>query len=133
MSRVNIGRPPVLTKCRSFERFCKDKNHTGKFIIYPCFRCNGKGWIYDPLDSPDPYEGNKLRNTLRCPTCDRSGIGKRKDLYLLWKREKTKWTLKQKEYNNMISMLRNIESKLKSTEIQFLRSVSEMRIKQCFI
>lgn len=39
----------------------------GKII---CTSCDGTGRIYDPDDPPDCYEGNKLRNVIKCSKCN---------------------------------------------------------------
>lgn len=40
---------------------------------YPCHGCGGKGWYYDPNDSPCPVEGNKLRDRIKCAKCKHTG------------------------------------------------------------
>ena len=129
---MNIGRPK-LKKCRSFKQFCKDKNHTTKDILYPCCKCNGNGRIYDPLDPADVYEGNKLRNRIECNVCNGSGIGKAKDLHSIWIIERKKWLERKKEYNNIVLTLRNIESKLKKSEIKLLKKILADNINKYFV
>lgn len=43
--------------------------------LYMCPTCDGTSSIYDPDDPRDPIEGNKLRNIIKCPTCDSKGYG----------------------------------------------------------
>lgn len=42
---------------------------------FDCVECEGSGRIWDPDDPRDPYEGNKLRNRIECPTCKGKGVG----------------------------------------------------------
>lgn len=37
--------------------------------LFPCRKCRGQGWEYDPDDPPDPVEGYKLVRRLKCEVC----------------------------------------------------------------
>lgn len=65
----------------------KKKFDTG---FFPCTvnDCRGKGTFYDPNDPPDPIEGNKLRNRVKCPKCHGTGRGERREFTALYKKAK---------------------------------------------
>lgn len=59
---------PKFEKYLLDDRVYSDKGYT-------CYSCTGSGRIYDPDDPPCSYEGNKLRRTFKCQTCNGSGYG----------------------------------------------------------
>ena len=78
----------VKQKKYDFEDFvleiaCYRKIERGK---YPCIECGSSGFIYDPKDPYDAYEGNKYRNRLEYPTCKGTMIGPKAPLFELYKK-----------------------------------------------
>jgi len=62
-------------KCFDFDSPKEAMNHYASWPqevpwgLFPCRKCRGQGWEYDPDDPPDPVEGYKLVRRLKCEVC----------------------------------------------------------------
>jgi hypothetical protein len=64
----NVKYPAPLSKLtfNNFLYFNHIIDEEGKCV---CTECDGDGLIWDPNDPPCIIEGNKLRNSIKCPLC----------------------------------------------------------------
>ncbi len=83
--------------------------------VWPCVRCGGGGWYYDPNDPPCPIEGNKCRDTLTCECCKGDGCGPKAPVVVGYKQSVEGWKAKLKEWRE----LREAYLSIQLTEIQF--------------
>ena len=89
--------------------------------IYPCLKCKGGGTIYDPDDPPCPVEGNKMRNRIACPSCDRSGVTTKAVHQEAYKSIIDKWKKEVKEFDLIKSIYDSVIRKLTKEEIKALK------------
>lgn len=73
--------PPLHTFRENWMRHHVDQRKLFDTNFFPCLHpeCCGNGRIYDPNDQPDPVEGNKMRDRIKCPTCKGSGQTTKKE------------------------------------------------------
>lgn len=95
----------------------------------PCTVCGGTGWYYDPRDSPDPVEGNKLRSKIKCRLCGSTGFVNsikamkefREFLNIAW--GNYKWEVAK--YEALLSLCDKLQRHLTGDEISLLREIEE--------
>lgn len=62
-----------------------------------CTCCLGRMWLYHPDSRPDPVEGNKMRDTIKCPVCKGTGKGQLKHWKNLYNRDIEEWKNKKEK------------------------------------
>lgn len=63
------------------------KNHLGREVKYPCFRCDGYGKHYLDKDN-DPIEGFKMASRYPCGMCGGSGELPKEVFFAVYERER---------------------------------------------
>lgn len=101
-----------LTRWTAFNQKCPGK--------WPCLECEGSGIIWDPNDPPDPIEGNKLRNRIKCPTCKGSRTGTRQTVMAAYKEQIRRYEKNLAEWNRLTAARASALKKLSKEEIEAL-------------
>jgi hypothetical protein len=84
--------------------------------LYPCLKCNGRGWIYDPNDEPDVVEGYKHVNHLKCPVCNGTRFGPAKLVIAQYRETINRWKKELAEYNKLLLLKKSALAKLSKDE-----------------
>jgi predicted Fe-S protein YdhL (DUF1289 family) len=85
-----------------------------------CFDCDGSGWIWDPDSPRDCIEGNKMRNSISCPGCNRTKVGSLSKWKDAWKKAKKSYMEDIKRKKLKEAERKRILNKLTEEEIEFL-------------
>lgn len=85
-----------------------------------CIPCSGHGVIYDPEDPRDIIEGDKLRRTIKCPTCKGTKIGNISEWEKLWRSEKSEYKKRTAKSIEEKVRRKEILKKLNKEDISFL-------------
>lgn len=116
------------------EKFYKNLEHTRQeccfydskkikdTTFWPCLECErgGCGWIYDPNDAPDTVEGYKMVNRIKCPKCNGTGIGSRKEIITEYHRINNKWKADYKKYREAVKKMNQLKKKLSKDDMELI-------------
>lgn len=90
---------------------------------FPCVACRAYGWVYDPNDPPDPIEGNKLRNRLKCPGCKGTKYGERKDSFREYNLSVRKWKQELEAHREVVRRFVALCEKLTDEDVTLFDAV----------
>lgn len=88
--------------------------------IPKCYNCEGSGRVWHPDSHRDVIEGNKLRETMKCPACKGTKIGKIAEWKTHWRKEKKEYEARKKREIKEQTRRRRILQKLTKADREFL-------------
>ena len=97
--------------------------HRHKVIINGlanCFHCDGSGRVWHPDSYRDSYEGNKMRESIKCPACKGTKVGRLYEWKQEWRKEKKEYEARKKREIKEQTRRRRILQKLTKADREFL-------------
>jgi len=89
---------------------------------WPCIFCGGNSTIYDPDDPPCPIEGNKMRDRIKCPSCNGTGKGNKEVHQKTYKETVNRYKRDMEQYKLNVEAVKSGLEKL--TDIEY-RAIGE--------
>ena len=101
---------------KNFDEYLLKLPRYHKDTPYPCLKCNGAGWVRDPEAQPDPIEGYKMAQTLRCISCGGTGEGDRASHYAEYRQQMAAWRERMRAWRAEKALVASARRKLTPDE-----------------